>query len=285
MHTTYTAVIGAGTIGSGVALDVAAAGLPVLVSEINAAGLEKARKMIGDNFRLAKLTMNKWPNLSFNDVLKNITFSSDPGDIHDVDLVIENIPEDWNAKKALYMRLKEICRADTIYAVNTSCIPIDRIAMLMPDPGKVLGLHFMNPVPMKRLVEVIRGPRTSEETIESCNGFLKSLHKVPIVVRDAPGFVSNRVLMLMINEAIRTLEDGIVEPEDMDKIFEMGFGHKMGPLATADLIGLDIVMNALMVLYDSYDDPKFKPADLLKKMVEAGHLGRKSGRGFFDYGN
>lgn len=283
MHTRYTAVIGAGTIGSGVAVDVAAAGSPLLVSEINAAGLEKARKAIGDNFRLAKLIGKKWPGLSLDDVLKNITFSTDPGDLHDVDLVIENIPEDWDAKKALYLRLREICRPDTIYAVNTSCIPIDRIAGLMPDPGKVLGLHFMNPVPLKRLVEVIRGPRTSDDTIESCNGFLESLHKVPVVVRDAPGFVSNRVLMLMINEAICTVEDEIAEPEDLDKIFRLGFGHQMGPLATADLIGLDTVMNALTVLQDSYDDPRFMPAALLKKMVEAGQLGRKTGQGFFDY--
>lgn len=284
MQIRHTAVIGAGTIGSGVAVDMAAGGSPVIVSEISAAALEKARKTISDNFRLAKLTGKKWPALTLSDVLNNITFSTDPGDLHEVDLVVENIPEDWNAKRALYEQLRGICRPDTIYGVNTSCIPIDRIAELMPDPGKVLGLHFMNPVPVKRLVEVIRGPRTSDATIEACNRFLESLHKVPVVVRDAPGFVSNRVLMLMINEAIRTIEDETAEPEDLDKIFRLGFGHQMGPLATADLIGLDSVMNALTVLHDSYDDPKFKPAALLVKMVEAGHLGRKTGQGFFDYG-
>jgi 3-hydroxybutyryl-CoA dehydrogenase len=278
------AVIGAGTIGSGVAVDLAASGYPVIVNEVSTAALEKARALIRENFRFARLTAKKWPGLTFEELMQKVVFSTTPDDLGAVDLVIENIPEDWNAKKTLYGTLKEVCPAGAIYAANTSCIPIDRIAGLLPDPANVIGLHFINPVPVKALVEVIRGPRTSDETVETCTRFLESLQKMPVVVRDSPGFVTNRVLMLMINEAIRTVEDEVVQPEDLDKIFRIGFGHAMGPLATADLIGLDTVYNALTVLSESYDDPKFNPSPLLKKLVEAGQLGRKTGQGFFDYG-
>jgi 3-hydroxybutyryl-CoA dehydrogenase len=198
-------------------------------------------------------------------------------------VVLENITESYDAKKELYGRLRDHCRADALVGVNTSCIPITRIGALMPAPENVIGMHFMNPSPLKQLVEVVRGYRTSDETIERTRDFLKSLHKTCVVVNDSPGFVTNRVLMPMINECVWLVQDNVAQPRDVDQIFKLGFGHKMGPLATADLIGLDTILDSLMVLYDSYNDPKYRPCPLLKKMVDAGVLGKKTGRGFFTY--
>jgi 3-hydroxybutyryl-CoA dehydrogenase len=199
--------------------------------------------------------------------------------------VIENIIELYEAKKELYHELQEVCRKGIIYGVNTSCIPISRIADLMPEPENVIGLHFLNPVPLKKLVEVIRGNKTSENTVKKTTDFLASIGKTWVIVNDSPGFVTNRVLMLTINECIHVVNEKIAQPIEIDKIFTQGFGHKMGPLATADLIGLDTILNSLMVLYDNFDDPKFRPCPLLKRMVSSGKLGKKSGIGFYKYNN
>ncbi|WP_166541778.1 3-hydroxyacyl-CoA dehydrogenase family protein [Paenibacillus lutrae] len=276
-------VVGAGVMGSDVALDLACYGYEVVLKDINEDILHRAKEKISTDFRLLKLVKPKAKQLTVEDVLSRITFTTGYDDFERVQFVIENVTEEWELKKEVFTELSKVCGLHTIYAVNTSCISITKVGSLMPRPENVIGMHFMNPVPMKELVEVIRGEHTSDETVATGEQFLKSFDKVPVVVRDFPGFVTNRVLMLTINECVWTVQDGVAEPKDVDKIFRLGFGHKMGPLATCDLIGLDTILNSLLVLQDSYKDPKFRPCPLLVKMVDAGYLGKKSGKGFFDY--
>lgn len=276
-------VVGAGVMGSDVALDLACYGYEVVLKDINEDVLHQAKEKIKTDFRLLKLVKPQAKQLTVEDLLSRITFTTAYDDFARVQFVIENVTEEWELKKAVFTELSEVCALQTNYAVNTSCISITKVGSLMPKPENVIGMHFMNPVPMKELVEVIRGEHTSDETVACGEGFLKSFDKVPVVVNDFPGFVTNRVLMLTINECVWTVQDGVAEPKDVDKIFRLGFGHKMGPLATCDLIGLDTILNSLLVLQDSYKDPKFRPCPLLVKMVDAGYLGKKSGKGFFDY--
>lgn len=276
-------VVGAGVMGSDVALDLACYGYEVVLKDINEDVLHQAKEKIKTDFRLLKLVKPQAKQLTVEDLLSRITFTTAYDDFARVQFVIENVTEEWGLKKAVFTELSEVCALQTTYAVNTSCISITKVGSLMPRPENVIGMHFMNPVPMKELVEVIRGEHTSDETVACGEEFLKSFDKVPVVVNDFPGFVTNRVLMLTINECVWTVQDGVAEPKDVDKIFRLGFGHKMGPLATCDLIGLDTILNSLLVLQDSYKDPKFRPCPLLVKMVDAGYLGKKSGKGFFDY--
>lgn len=276
-------VVGAGVMGSDVALDLACYGYEVVLKDINEDVLHQAKEKIKTDFRLLKLVKPQAKQLTVEDLLSRITFTTAYDDFARVQYVIENVTEEWELKKAVFTELSEVCALQTTYAVNTSCISITKVGSLMPKPENVIGMHFMNPVPMKELVEVIRGEHTSDETVACGEEFLKSFDKVPVVVNDFPGFVTNRVLMLTINECVWTVQDGVAEPKDVDKIFRLGFGHKMGPLATCDLIGLDTILNSLLVLQDSYKDPKFRPCPLLVKMVDAGYLGKKSGKGFFDY--
>ncbi|KOR82044.1 3-hydroxyacyl-CoA dehydrogenase family protein [Paenibacillus solani] len=276
-------VVGAGVMGSDVALDLACYGYEVVLKDISEDVLHQAMEKIKTDFRLLRLVKPQAKQLTVEDVLSRITFTTAYDDFARVQFVIENVTEEWELKKAVFTELSEVCGLQTTYAVNTSCISITKVGSLMPRPENVIGMHFMNPVPMKELVEVIRGEHTSDETVACGEEFLKSFDKVPVVVNDFPGFVTNRVLMLTINECVWTVQDGVAEPKDVDKIFRLGFGHKMGPLATCDLIGLDTILNSLLVLQDSYKDPKFRPCPLLVKMVDAGYLGKKSGKGFFDY--
>jgi 3-hydroxybutyryl-CoA dehydrogenase len=277
------AVIGAGIMGTDVALDLASYGYPVILKDLDNVTLEKAREKINKDFKLFKMMKKELKALTIDDILAKITFTVDYNGFDTVDLVIENIVEEWEAKKTLYLQLANVCKADAIYAVNTSCISITKVGALMANPGKVIGAHFMNPVPLKKIVEVIRGFHTSEETVAAMKEFLKTLGKSGVVVNDFPGFVSNRVSHLYMNEAAYLVQDGVAGPKEVDMIFTHGFGHKMGPLATADLIGLDTVVKSLEVLYKSYQDPKFRCCPLLRKMVDAGLLGKKSGKGFFQY--
>ncbi len=278
------AVIGAGVMGSDVAFDFSSYGYSVILKDIDEKVIEAASDKIKKDFSLYKMVKpDLMKNITIDDILKNIKFTTKYDDFDSVDMVVENVTEDWQAKKNVYCELRGVCKAGTIYGVNTSCFSITKIGSLLPEPDKVIGIHLMNPVPMKAMVEVIRGYSTTESTIEIMNSALKSLGKTPIVVEDFPGFVTNRVMMLMINECVWTVQDGVAKPRDVDKIFRLGFGHKMGPLATADLIGLDTILNSLIVLYESYNDPKFRPCPLLRKMVDAGLLGKKSGKGFFEY--
>jgi 3-hydroxybutyryl-CoA dehydrogenase len=199
------------------------------------------------------------------------------------DFVVENVTESWDIKRDLYRRLDAVCRPGAKFGVNTSAIPITRVGSVTSRPADVVGLHFMNPVPLLDAVEVVPGYHTSTETLETVRQLLAVLHKEAIVVRDAPGFVTNRILMVTINEAIFCVQDQIATAEQVDRMFKRCFSHKMGPLETGDLIGLDTILNSILVLYESYRDSKFRPAPLLQQMVDAGLLGRKTGQGFYTY--
>lgn len=277
------AIIGAGVMGSDIAFDLASFGYTVFLKDIYQDVLKEAEEKIKRDYKLYRMMKPDLKNVPIEDILARITFTVDYDGFNQVDLVIENIIEEWEAKKKLYLELKGVCREETIYAVNTSCISITRIGALMPRPENVIGTHFMNPVPLKEMVETIRGYHTGNETVDSVKDFLKSLKKIPVVVNDFPGFVTNRVSHLFMNEAAFLIQDGVASAKEVDLIFTKGFGHKMGPLATADLIGLDTVVQSLDVLYDSYQDSKFRCCPLLRKMVDAGLLGKKSGKGFFIY--
>ncbi len=277
------AVIGAGVMGSDIALQIAISGYTVILKDIIMNALETSKKRIADGFKIMKM-MNKAGSITSEEVLSRIEFTIEYDGFDKAELVIENITEDYDEKKVLYKELRKVCRETVIYGVNTSCISITRIGALMPLPENVIGMHFMNPVYISSLVELVQGHHTSEETLESTKAFITRLGKTFVVVHDFPGFVTNRVLMLTINECIWLVQDQVSKPTDIDKIFRLGFGHKMGPLATADLIGLDTVLNSLVVLFESYNDPKFRPCPLLRRMVDAGLLGKKTGKGFFEYG-
>lgn len=277
------AVVGAGVMGSDVAFDLASNGYEVLLKDISEHHLTDAREKIRASYKGYKMIKPDLKNVSIDDIIGRIHFTTSYNGFLESDLVIENVPEDWETKKAVYLEFREVCRQSTYYAVNTSCISITKIARLMPRPELVIGMHFMNPVPLKNIVEVIKGTHTDENTIADMKAFLKTLKKNAVVVMDFPGFVSNRLSHLFMNEAAFLVQDQVASAKDIDKIFKQGYGHDMGPLETADLIGLDTVVNSLQILYESYQDPKFRCCPLLKKMVDAGYCGKKSGKGFYEY--
>jgi 3-hydroxybutyryl-CoA dehydrogenase len=276
-------VIGAGVMGRGVAQNLAQTGHQVVLIDIADEILESARTEIARNVRLARLLDRTAGNVRPEAVLDRICFTTNYDLLHDVDFVVENTVENWGVKKAVYPRLDAICPPHCVFAANTSCISITRIGAATGRPDRVLGMHFMNPVPLKSTVEVIRGYHTSEETLAYARTFLAGMGKEGIVVNDSPGFVTNRVLMLTINEAAFVVQDGVAAPEQVDQIFKTCFGHKMGPLETADLIGLDTILYSIEVLHESFKDDKYRPSPLLQKMVDAGLHGRKSGQGFYNY--
>ena len=277
-------VIGAGVMGAGVAQNLAQSGYGVVLIDNDPDALERCRKEIHNGVRFAAM-FNKADSepQSADDVLQQIEFTSAYDGLANAFFVIENVSETWPAKQSVYPQLDAACPAETIFAANTSCYSITRLGALTNRPDKVLGIHFMNPVPMKPTVEMIRGHHTIEETIGIASELLAKMGKDYVLVNDSPGFVSNRVLMLTINEAVFVLQEGVADAEQVDTIFKKCFGHKMGPLETADLIGLDTILNSVEVLHESFGDSKYRPCPLLKKMVDAGHLGRKSGRGFYPY--
>ena len=281
MTFTTIGILGAGVMGRGLAQTLAGFGMNVLLVDISAEILDAARREISENMRLGTLFGKGTDNIP--EALERIVTSTDNGILEAADFVVENITEREDLKKAVYPRLDEICRPEVPFAANTSCISITRIASWTRRPDKVIGMHFMNPVPLKPVVEVIRGFHTSEKTLEESKTFLKQMKKRAVVVEDLPGFVSNRVLMLTINEAVWLVQDQVASPEDVDRIFQSCFSHAMGPLATGDLIGLDTILLSLEALHTAYGDPKFRPCPLLCKMVDAGLLGRKNGKGFFTY--
>ncbi|MHB8062124.1 MAG: 3-hydroxyacyl-CoA dehydrogenase family protein, partial [Ruminiclostridium sp.] len=244
---------------------------------------DEARKIIKKEYRSACMINREYSSVNLDTILEKISLQEDYENIENADIIIENISEDMGKKILEYSRLSERCKKDALFALNTSCISITKLASHLPDPKRVIGTHLMNPVPLKEMAEVIRGYHTSKETELEVISFLKSLGKNPIVIDDLPGFVSNRLSHLFMNEAAFIVQDGIATAEQVDSIMKHGFNHKMGPLETADLIGLDTVADSLEVLYQSYQDPKFRCCPLLKKMVDAGHLGRKSGKGFYEY--
>jgi len=276
-------VIGAGVIGMGVAQDFAQNGFPVTLIDITDQILDKAKEQIYNYVRFQAL-FDKGKTLENPErVIERINFTTDYQKLESVDFVVENVYEKWKTKKELYEKIDPICLPKCIFMVNTSCISITKIAALTGRPEKVIGAHFMNPVSMISTIELIKGYHTSKETVDSVSELLSQLQKECIIVNDFPGFVSNRISHLFINEAAFVVQDQVACPNEVDNIFKKCFGHKMGPLETADLIGLDTVVDSLNVLFESYQDSKFRCCPLLEKMVEAGLLGRKSGQGFYCY--
>jgi 3-hydroxybutyryl-CoA dehydrogenase len=277
-------VVGAGVMGVGVAQNLAETGHRVVLLDLTDGQLDKARSTIRQNLRMRGFfEKGKEPKEQSGVVMGRITFTTDYEPLGRADFVIENVVEKWEVKAEVYPRLDAVCPPHCVFAANTSAISITRIGSTTGRADRVLGMHFMNPVPLKSMVEVIRGHHTSEETLDRARELLSAMGKEGIVVNDMPGFVSNRVLMLTINEAIFLVQDQVASAEDVDRIFKGCFGHKMGPLETGDLIGLDTILLSLEVLYESYNDDKYRPCPLLKKMVYAGLHGRKSGRGFYNY--
>jgi 3-hydroxybutyryl-CoA dehydrogenase len=277
------AVIGAGIMGTGVALDFALNGYNVVLIDIIEEVLNNAKSKLRSDLRMVKMVKEQFQHVTLEEVLGRVSFEIGLQSIAEATLVIENIPEDWQLKAQLYKELNPLMKKDTTLAVNTSCIEIGKVAACFNYPDRVIGTHFMNPVPLKKMVEVIKSPLTGEETLADIKKTLSSLGKKAIVVNDKPGFVSNRISHLYMNEAAMLLEEQVASAADIDQIFTLGYGHAMGPLATADLIGIDTVVNSLDVLYDSYKDNRFMCCELLREMVGKGLLGRKSGEGFFKY--
>ncbi len=275
-------VVGAGVMGVGVAQNLAQTGHRVVLVDVAGEILDRARAEIVKSLRLAAMFDRALREANHTAILEHIALTTDYERLSNVDLVVENSTESWAVKQAIYPQLDRICREDCIFAANTSAISIARLAGTTRRPDRVIGMHFMNPVPLKTVVEVIRSAQTSDATVQVAKDFLQQMGKRAIIVKDMPGFVSNRVLMLAINEAISIVKDDVASAADVDEIFVKCFAHKMGPLATADLIGLDTILCSLEVLYESYGD-KYQACPLLVQMVEAGLLGRKSGRGFYDY--
>jgi 3-hydroxybutyryl-CoA dehydrogenase len=274
------AVIGGGTMGNGIAQVCAQGGHAVVLSDVDGAALERARAQIDRS--LGKLAEKG--KIAAEDraaTLERIEFTPDLADVTSADLVVEAVVEKFEVKRELFAELDRITKPATILASNTSSISITRLGAATKRPDKVIGMHFMNPVPLMALVEVIRGQATSEETTRAVMDLSRALGKTPVEVNDFPGFVSNRVLMPMINEAIFAVYEGVAKPEAIDEVMKLGMNHPMGPLTLADFIGLDVCLNILEVLQEGLGDPKYRPCPLLKRMVAAGWLGRKSGRGFY----
>jgi 3-hydroxybutyryl-CoA dehydrogenase len=276
-------VIGSGTMGNGIAHVFAQFGYAVSLVDINEAALQKALATISKNIdrQIAKGTITEADKTA---TLGNIkTFTKLEDGAKNADLVVEAASENVNVKLSIFKQLDEICPPNTILASNTSSISITQIAAATKRADKVIGMHFMNPVPVMKLIEVIRGYSTSNEVCNLVMETSKKLNKIPVEVNDYPGFVANKILMPMINEAIITLYEGVAGVEEIDTVMKLGMAHPMGPLQLADFIGLDVCLNILRVLQDGFGNPKYAPCPLLVNMVTAGHLGVKSGKGFYDY--
>lgn len=277
------AVIGAGVMGTGIAQVLAEHEIEVILVDLEPVILENALAAVKQNLRLSMLMGKTDKRLDLPTVLERISPTTSLDDLRSVDFVIENVTEKWAVKAEIYPRIDRICHPDCIFSANTSAISITRLASLTQRPSQVLGIHFMNPVALKPVVETIRGKNTSDATLEKAEVFLAQINKRQIVVNDAPGFVANRISHVFINEAIWVVQEQTGSAEQVDAIFKQCYCHQAGPLETADLIGLDTVLLTLEELHQSLADPKFLPAPLLRQMVAAGMYGRKSGQGFYKY--
>jgi 3-hydroxybutyryl-CoA dehydrogenase len=276
------AVIGAGTMGNGIAHTAAMTGFPVTLVEVSKEFLDRGMMTISKNLQRG-VDKGKMTVAEKDDILARISPSLQVEDVADADIVVEAIVENFDVKADLFRSIDRIAKPGAILASNTSSISITKIAAQTSRPADVIGMHFMNPVPVMTLVEVIRGIATSDATWQKVEDLAKRMGKTPLPANDYPGFVSNRVLMPMINEAIFTLYEGVATRESIDGIMKLGMNHPMGPLTLADFIGLDVCLAILRVLEQGFGDPKYRPCPLLVKMVDAGWLGRKSGRGFYEY--
>ncbi len=275
-------VVGAGTMGHGIAQVAAQSGFSVILNDITNELVTKGKNSI-EKFLSKSVEKGKITEQQKKDTLANLSTTTSLNDLKQCDLVVEAIFENPKVKKEVFEKLDKLCKKQTILASNTSTIPITDLASATKRPEQFIGMHFMNPVPLMKLVEVIRGLRTSDETAQIITSLAEQMGKTPVEVNDGPGFVSNRVLFAMINEAIFCVQDGTGTIEAIDTVMKLGMNHPMGPLALADLIGLDVSLNILTVLYEGFNDSKYRPCPLLKKMAQAGYLGRKSGRGFYEY--
>jgi 3-hydroxybutyryl-CoA dehydrogenase len=275
-------VIGAGQMGNGIAQVAANAGLSVIMSDINIEyaekGLANITKILGKNVDKGRISAE-----DKDAIMGRIKITADLKDMADADFVVEAATENEILKFKIFKDLDEICRPGVILSTNTSSIPIGRIAAQTGRPDKVVGMHFMNPVPVMKLVEVIRGLATSDDTFQTTWNLSEKFGKTPAQAIDFPGFIANRILLPMINEAVFTLYHGVGTREDIDTVMRLGMNHPMGPLALADLIGLDTCLAIMETLYNGFKDSKYRPCPLLRKYVEAGWLGRKTGRGFYEY--
>jgi 3-hydroxybutyryl-CoA dehydrogenase len=275
-------VFGAGTMGNGIAHVLARSGFNVLLVEAQQAALDRGLAAINKNLE-REVAKNKISAQDRESALKRIDAVLDRRAVGKCDFVIEAAFEKFEVKLEIFRDLDQYCRPEVILSSNTSSISITRIAAQTKRPDKVIGMHFFNPVPMMKLVEVIRGIATSDATFATTRELALKLDKTPVEVNDAPGFVSNRVLMPLINEAIYSVMEGVATPEAVDQVFKLGMAHPMGPLTLADFIGLDVCLDIMRVMQAGLGDPKYRPCPLLVKMVDAGWLGRKSGRGFYRY--
>lgn len=275
-------VIGAGQMGRGIAQVMATAGLTVILQDINEIQLAKAHegivKSLGKFVAKEKITEQQQAT-----ALGHLTITTELGDLASADLVVEAIVENEAIKVALFKKLDALLKPEAILASNTSSISITRLAAATQRPEQVMGMHFMNPVPLMKLVELIRGVQTSDATYDTIKALSDTLGKTSVVANDFPGFISNRVLMPLLNEAMYAVFEGVGTPEDIDTVLKLGMNHPMGPLTLADFIGLDTCLAIMNVLHDGFQDARFRPCPLLKQYVDAGYLGKKSGRGFFVY--
>ncbi len=274
-------IVGAGTMGSGIAQVAAASGFSVLLNDVDQASLDRSLK--GMDKSLAKLIEKGKITEDKAAILGRLKPTASLDDLKAADFIVEAVFEDFEVKKKVLTALDKILAPEVILTSNTSSISITRLAAQTNRPAQFMGMHFMNPVPLMALVELIRGLATSEETFATVKALAEKMGKVPVEANDYPGFIANRILIPMINEAVYALMEGVGTAEAIDTVMKLGMNHPMGPLALADLIGLDVCLSIMEVLHDGFKDPKYRPCPLLRKMVDAGYLGRKTGRGFYTY--
>jgi 3-hydroxybutyryl-CoA dehydrogenase len=275
-------VVGSGQMGNGIAHVAAVSGLQVIMNDVSSEFVERGLKTIESNLGRA-VSKGKMTEDEKSSIMSRIKGSTDLGDFKNADFAVEAVPEIMDLKKKVLQTLDQVMAAGRVISSNTSSISITKLAALTKRPEKFIGMHFMNPVPVMKLVEVINGLATDKETTALTVELSKKFGKIPVEAQDFPGFISNRILMPMINEAVFALFEGVGTPQAIDEVMKLGMNHPMGPLTLADFIGLDTCLAIMNVLYEGFGDPKYRPCPLLRKYVEAGYLGKKSGRGFYEY--